>query len=205
MSDLFYLLSFDNGATGIAEIAPLVRGIVTAIIWFVYLCVSKRVEAVIPSSTRRTLKKDYIICAVLAIFSIYFAVASFAVSPTAQKLGTIENTNGNRVVNKKFTDSEGETFTYTGEVVNGKPNGIGEGIYSYGRYVGPYKNGLMHGADGKFTEKGGATFVGSFDKDYYNEGRLTRSDGTYFEGKMKDGVPYKGTEYYKSGKVKKQL
>ena len=142
---------------------------------------------------------------VTPIFSIYFAVASFAVSPTAQKLGTIENTNGNRVVNKKFTDSEGETFTYTGEVVNGKPNGIGEGIYSYGRYVGPYKNGLMHGADGKFTEKGGAIFVGSFDKDYYDEGRLTRSDGTYFEGKMKDGVPYKGTEYYKSGKVKKQI
>lgn len=205
LSDLFYLLSFDNGATGIAEIAPLVRGIVTAVIWFVYLCVSKRVEAVIPSASRKTLKKDYIICAIFAIFSIYFTVASFAISPAAQKLGSIENTNGNRVVNQKFKDSTGETFTYTGEVVNGQPNGIGEGVYSFGRYVGPYKNGLMHGSDGKFTEKGGATFVGSFDKDYYNEGRLTRSDGTYFEGKMKEGVPFKGTEYYKSGKVKKQV
>lgn len=205
LSDFFYVLSFDNDVTGIAKIAPLVRGFVTAIIWFVYLCVSKRVEAVIPKAFRKTLKKDYIICAVFAIFSIYFAVASFAIFPTAQKLGTIENTDGNRVVNQKFKDSAGETFTYTGEVVNGQPNGIGEGVYSFGRYVGPYKDGLMHGADGKFTEKGGATFVGAFEDDYYFEGRLTRSDGTYFEGKMKDGVPFKGTEYYKSGKVKKQL
>lgn len=140
------------------------------------------------------------ICTVFAIIAI--GIFSASQNETVEK---IENTNGSRVVNQTFKDSTGETYTYTGEVRNGLPNGIGEGVYSFGRYVGPYKNGLMHGADGKFTEKGGATFVGSFDNDYYYEGRLTRSDGTYFEGLMKEGVPFQGTEYYKKGTIKKQL
>lgn len=204
VADLLYVLSNCDGSVGIARYAPFVRGVVTAIVWFVYLCVSKRVEAVIPSVFRKTLKRDYIICAFFAITAIYLFITSEVVSAFHQA-ETIENINGNRVVNQKFKDSNGETYTYTGEIHNGLPNGIGEGVYSFGKYIGPYKDGLMHGADGKFTEKGGATFVGSFDNDYYSEGTLTRTDGTYFVGKMKDGVPSKGTEYNRHGKVIKCL
>lgn len=142
----------------------------------------------------------------LIIFALLIGFLS--ASGTSQSIDqneTIENTNGSRVVNQTFEDSNGEEYTYTGEVRDGLPNGIGEGVYSFGRYVGPYKNGLMHGADGKFTEKGGATFVGTFDNDYYYEGRLTRSDGTYFEGIMNEGTPFQGIEYYKNGTIKKQL
>lgn len=204
IADLLYVLTNCDGSVGIQQYAPFVRGLVTAIVWFIYLCVSKRVDAVIPSYCRKTQKRDYILCAVFALSAIYLFLASQIVESIAQE-GNIENTNGNRVVNQTFEDSNGESFSYTGEVRNGLPNGMGEGIYSFGRYVGPYKDGLMHGADGKFTEKGGATFVGSFDNDYYSEGTLMRTDGTWFVGKMKNGAPFQGTEYYKDGKIKKQL
>lgn len=204
VADLLYVLTNCGGSVGIAQYQPFVTGLVTAIVWFIYLCVSKRVDAIIPSYCRKTLKRDYIIGAVFAIFAIYLFVVSQVVETVAQK-ETIENTNGNRVVNQTFEDSNGEEYTYTGEVRDGLPNGIGEGVYSFGRYVGPYKDGLMHGADGKFTEKGGATFVGTFDNDYYSEGRLTRSDGSYFEGIMNEGTPFQGIEYYKDGNIKKRL
>lgn len=198
--DIILWLTGNSGTTGLEGLKEVGRSTIGYIIWFVYLCVSKRVEAVIPNCFRKMLKRDYIICAAFAIFAVCFFGAS-----QAETVGTIENTNGNRVVNQTFKDSTGETYTYTGEVRNGMPNGIGEGVYSFGRYVGPYKNGLMHGADGKFTEKGGATFVGTFDNDYYYEGRLTRTDGTYFEGIMNEGTPFQGIEYYKNGTIKKRL
>lgn len=204
VADLLYVLTNCDGSVGIQQYAPFVRGLVTAIVWIIYLCVSKRVEAIIPSCFRKMLKRDYIICAAFAIFAVYLFVMSQVVETVARN-ESIENTNGNRVVNQTFKDSNGESFSYTGEVRNGLPNGMGEGVYSFGRYVGPYKDGLMHGADGKFTEKGGATFVGSFDNDYYSEGTLMRTDGTWFVGKMKNGAPFQGTEYYKDGRIKKQL
>lgn len=212
VADLVYVLCGGDGSEGIKQYAPFVRGLVTAIIWFVYLCVSKRVETVIPSFCREITKKDYIIGAVLAIFSIYLLVISLAAGTDFQtttagdnKETTTGNNTSERVVNQKFKDSTGETYSYTGEIQNGLPNGLGEGVYSFGRYVGPYKDGLMHGSDGKFTEKGGATFVGTFANDYYSEGTLTRTDGTYFVGRMKDGVPHKGTEYDRHGNITKQL
>lgn len=204
VADFLYVLTNCDGSVGINQYAPFVRGLVTAIIWLIYLCVSKRVDAIIPSYCRKSFKRDYIIGAAFAIFAIYLFVSS-QVTETVTRNETIENINGNRVVNKAFKDSTGETYTYTGEIRNGLPNGMGEGVYSFGRYVGPYKDGLMHGVDGKFTEKGGATFVGTFDNDYYSEGRLTRSDGSYFIGIMKEGVPFQGTEYHKNGNIKKQI
>ena len=110
-----------------------------------------------------------------------------------------------RVTNQKFKDSTGEEFTYTGEVKDGKPNGIGEGTYSFGKYVGPYVDGMMHGENGKFVEDGGATFIGKFNKDYYQEGKLLRTDGTYFVGTMSNGAPSKGKWYSKDGVVTQTL
>ena len=95
------------------------------------------------------------------------------------------------VSNQTFTDSNGEKFTYSGEVVNGKPNGKGEGKYSFGQYTGEYKDGLMHG-NGVFKESGGAIVKGRFENDGYAEGTLIRTDGTYFVGKFKNGEPSNG-------------
>ena len=96
------------------------------------------------------------------------------------------------VTGKAFTDAEGVTFSYTGEVVDGKPNGTGTGIYPYGNYTGDYKDGLREG-NGKFESKDGENkYKGTFANDKYNEGKLTFPDGSYFEGTFKDGQPDKG-------------
>lgn len=96
------------------------------------------------------------------------------------------------VTGKAFTDAEGVTFSYTGEVVDGKPNGTGTGIYPYGNYTGDYKDGLREG-NGKFESKNGENkYKGTFANDKYNEGKLTFPDGSYFEGTFKDGQPDKG-------------
>ena len=96
------------------------------------------------------------------------------------------------VTGKAFTDAEGVTFSYTGEVVDGKPNGTGTGIYPYGNYTGDYKDGLREG-NGKFESKDGENkYKGTFANDKYNEGKLSFPDGSYFEGTFKDGQPDKG-------------
>ena len=104
------------------------------------------------------------------------------------------------VTGKAFTDAEGVTFSYTGEVVDGKPNGTGTGIYPYGNYTGDYKDGLREG-NGKFESKDGENkYKGTFANDKYNEGKLSFPDGSYFEGTFKDGQPDKGKWYDKNGK-----
>ena len=96
------------------------------------------------------------------------------------------------VTGKAFTDAEGVTFSYTGEVVDGKPNGTGTGIYPYGNYTGDYKDGLREG-NGKFESKNGENkYNGTFANDKYSKGKLTFPDGSYFEGTFKDGQPDKG-------------
>lgn len=105
------------------------------------------------------------------------------------------------VTGETFNDADGQSFTYTGEVIDNKPNGQGTGIYPYGNYTGEYKDGLRHGR-GKFETKNGKNkFDGTFAKDLYDEGRLTKSDGLYFEGNFKGGDPYNGKWYDENGNI----
>lgn len=104
------------------------------------------------------------------------------------------------VTGKTFKDANGKDFSYTGEVANDKPNGMGTGIYSYGTYTGEFKDGLRHG-QGKFESKDGSNkYTGTFANDKYDTGKLTMSDGYYFDGKFKDGQPYNGKWYDENGK-----
>lgn len=104
------------------------------------------------------------------------------------------------VTDQTYQDAGGQSFTYTGEVVNDKPNGKGTGVYPYGSYIGEYKDGLRQG-QGKFESKDGSNkYTGTFANDKYDTGKLTMSDGYYFEGKFKDGQPYNGKWYDRNGK-----
>lgn len=104
------------------------------------------------------------------------------------------------VTGQTYKDAKGRDFSYTGEVVDGKPNGKGTGIYSYGTYTGEYQNGVKHG-EGKFESKDGSNkFEGSFYDDKYNKGTLTMSDGSYYVGTFSGGQPYDGKWYDKNGK-----
>ncbi len=105
-----------------------------------------------------------------------------------------------QVTGVAFMDIQGNSFTYTGETLDGKPNGTGTGVYSYGNYSGEYKDGMRHGK-GEFSSKDGANhYEGTFAADKYDNGKLTLSTGEYFVGKFKDGNPYEGIWYTKDGK-----
>lgn len=118
-----------------------------------------------------------------------------------ERLADVMNNRTEHVTGQTFKDASGKEFTYTGEVKDGKPNGKGMGVYSYGTYVGTYQNGVRHG-DGKFESKDGSNkYEGTFANDKYDTGKLTMSDGYYFDGTFKDGQPYNGSWYDKSGKL----
>ena len=169
--------------------SPFVRVIITSVVWFFYLLVSKRVEAVIPSLFRKTFKKDYIICAVFAIFAVFFIAAS--------QIETEVTTS--QVVNEVF-EYNGEPVTYSGEVRDSLPNGYGTAQYPRGRYEGTFVNGARHGK-GTFTDTDGGVFTGTFANNDFDQGKYVQKDGTYYEGTFQDQQPYNGTWYEKDGTV----
>ena len=189
VADFLYVLTNCDGSVGINQYAPFVRGLVTAIVWFIYLCVSKRVEAVIPSSYRKMLKRDYIICAAFAIFTVYF----FAASQIESEVTT------SQVANEVF-EYNGEPVTYSGEVRDSLPNGYGTAQYPRGRYEGTFVNGARHGK-GTFTDTDGGVFTGTFANNDFDQGKYVQKDGTYYEGTFQDQQPYNGTWYEKDGTV----
>ena len=90
-----------------------------------------------------------------------------------------ENPSGDGYVWKGFGDKETHP-KYTGDVKNGKPDGLGYFIWSYGeKYIGSWKNGLYHG-----------------------KGTFTQSNGTWYKGEYKNGKGWNGIYYDKDGKIK---
>jgi hypothetical protein len=88
-------------------------------------------------------------------------------------------------------DGWGLTFTYTGEVRDGKPNGMGVAHYSSGnvtRYVGSFVNGVYDGK-GTMLFSNGAMLTGTW-KNWKLNGKganLTES-GSLYIGEFADGV-----------------
>ena len=187
--DIILWVTGESGTAGMEGLQEVVKGTVAYIIWFVYLCVSKRVEAVIPSSYRKMLKRDYIICAAFAIFTVYF----FAASQIETEVTT------SQVANEVF-EYNGEPVTYSGEVRDSLPNGYGTAQYPRGRYEGTFVNGARHGK-GTFTDTDGGVFTGTFANNDFDQGKYVQKDGTYYEGTFQDQQPYNGTWYEKDGTV----
>ena len=103
------------------------------------------------------------------------------------------------------------TYTYTGPVSNGLPNGVGKGVYKEGTYEGPYVDGVRQGDNAKFvyTMRGsckGDVYEGHFEKDFFDgECTYTQNDGFYFKGTAKRGNWYNGEWFDKSGKSISQV
>ena len=187
--DIILWVTGESGTAGMEGLQEVVKGTVVYIIWFVYLCVSKRVEAVIPSNYRKMLKRDYIICAAFAIFTVYFFAA-----------GQIETEATTSQVANEVFEYNGEPVTYSGEVRDSLPNGYGTAQYPRGRYEGTFVNGARHGK-GTFTDTDGGVFTGTFAYDDFDQGKYVQKDGTYYEGTFQDQQPYNGTWYEKDGTV----
>ena len=95
------------------------------------------------------------------------------------------------VTNEKMTIPMGSCI-YSGRVNReGKPDGYGTAVFSNGdRCWGKFVNGDLNGEDVRYYYFDGDRFMGTVCKNNCVHGRYTRgSDGSYFEGYMKDNLP----------------
>ena len=110
-----------------------------------------------------------------------------------------------RVENKEFTDSDGDTYLYTGTLnANGLPeDDHGVAIFETGTYEGAFRNGLREGAGTFTTADKSNHFVGTFENDHYKEGVLhfPKQDNIRFEGTFMNDRPYDGPLKDKDGVV----
>lgn len=112
-----------------------------------------------------------------------------------------------RLENQK--DAWDLTYVYTGEVKNGKPNGMGVAKYASGnvvRYVGNFVNGVYTGKGTMFFDNG-AFLTGNWSNGKLNgKGTNLTADGTLYIGDFSDGVKngkgvliYKDNSFVKGG------
>lgn len=115
---------------------------------------------------------------------------------------TVPNLEEVTNVDIQLDDGYKTKFKYTGTVdADGKATGKGIGIYENGTYEGEYTKNLRDGEGTFRLHDGSNTFKGKFRRDYYDSGRLTLSDGTYYTGSFNDGQPYNGVWYKKDGSL----
>lgn len=92
---------------------------------------------------------------------------------------------------KDLKDVWGTTYTYTGEIKNGKADGFGVAVYSNNfaiKYVGQFVNGVMSGK-GTMIYTNGAFLTGDWKDGKMNgKGANVNKEGTFYVGGMKDGV-----------------
>lgn len=103
-----------------------------------------------------------------------------------------------------FTNANGNLIHYLGEVVNGKANGGGIGIWNTGSiYKGQWKNNQRHGT-GQFKWADGQLYEGEFENDLRTgEGTYTWPSGEKYVGEFKDNkMNGKGTLYDPDGNKK---
>lgn len=148
-------------------------------------------------------KKAILIAAVigllLAVCGYYVFNGGFSDSQPAE---TPVDTVHNQLV--KTTLGEGN---YTGPVDDtGQPNGNGVVVFSNGdKCKGLFSKGQITPDSVTYIfNDNGDVFVGSIKIEKgsasLSQGRLTRMDGSYFEGSFKDSFPDKGTWFDKNGK-----
>ena len=77
------------------------------------------------------------------IFSLIFIFISYSLA--AKETGTIFLKKVNGKIGWHKSGDAKKHLKYTGEIVDGKPNGTGELYSRSGKYSGEFKNGLMHG------------------------------------------------------------
>ena len=128
------------------------------------------------------------------IFLVFAAACKFV---CAQNVKRIEN----------LKDAWSLTYTYTGEVKDGKPNGMGAAKYASGnvvRYVGNFVNGFYNGK-GTMLFTDGAFLTGNWKNGKLDgRGSNLNGDGSLYVGEFSDGIKNgKGTLIYKDNSVVK--
>ncbi|MBS1730951.1 MAG: hypothetical protein JSS67_09285 [Bacteroidetes bacterium] len=92
---------------------------------------------------------------------------------------------------KDQKDVWGTSYTYTGEIKNGKPDGFGVAAYKNElalKYVGQFVNGVMQGK-GSMLFNNGAFLTGDWKNGKVDgQGSNLNKEGTFYHGGLKDGL-----------------
>lgn len=99
----------------------------------------------------------------------------------AQKTGVIKN----------LKDAWGVVYNYTGEIVDGKPNGYGVATYSNGtvtRYVGQFVNGFYSGKGVLLFENGSFSAGNWLNGKLSGKGGYTTEGGAFYAGDLANGM-----------------
>ena len=77
---------------------------------------------------------------------------------------------------------------YIGDILNGNLNGFGKYFHNDGTtYEGNWLNNQPHGT-GKEIFSDGSKFVGVFEKGYKKKGKFTWTDGSFYDGEIKNNI-----------------
>jgi serine/threonine protein kinase len=162
----------------------------------------KETVAVTPEKKKTSL---YIIIGIVVAVAVVASIVMLlpGKSGDAEKASTSAAQDTQTVTSMFYHSALGDC-SYTGEVdTDSLPNGKGVAVWSSGegkKYDGEWVHGVMEGKT-TYIEHSGDIFVGTFKNNAYSNGRYTIvSDGSYFEGTFKKGLPDTGFWYDKNGK-----
>lgn len=97
----------------------------------------------------------------------------------------------------RFADVDGDVYTYTGPLVDGKPHGQGVAVWEDGgRYEGSFANGRLSGRGTK-TWPSGSVYTGEWADDYQNgQGVNTFPSGARYEGEVRQAKMHGYGRFY---------
>ncbi|RYD85550.1 MAG: hypothetical protein EOP54_31210, partial [Sphingobacteriales bacterium] len=99
------------------------------------------------------------------------------------------------------TLTTGGSFVYTGNTLNGVPNGKGVIKWKTATYTGDVKNGMPDG-EGSIVYENGISHKGSYTEGQFNgRGTMDYGSGSVFTGIFVKGMPTKGLQKFPNGMV----
>ena len=127
------------------------------------------------------------------------AAAAAAAAAFNKNIGSWDTSNVTNM-SSTFNKIEGDGYTYTGELKDGKQNGQGTETFADGyTYKGEFKDGIRSG-QGTEAFANGYSYTGEF-KNGIRSGQGTENfaNGISFSGIFKDGKPFEGNHMDKNG------
>ncbi len=137
------------------------------------------------------------------VYESYDSNLSQNVEPTDSSTSQVEANTPKRVDAMQYQTAIGNCQYYGPVDDTNVPNGIGEAIFSDGRYYkGGFEHGVLTGEKCYFRYPEGDEFSGEFRNNMFWYGKYTiAKDESYYVGSFENGKPDSGIWYDKNGKV----
>lgn len=125
--------------------------------------------------------------------------ANISIEPKSAAFYSGSKGNNFQGENTETLIAKNNIFIYTGNTLNGIPNGKGEIKWKEATYTGEVKNGLPNG-NGSIVYKNGVKHTGTYiDGQFDGKGFMDYADGVTFKGSFTKGLLSKGFIQYPNG------